>query len=230
MDNKMNTQSEAPLPAQLITQPEAFGQAVHEAAVPAWHYWPAPVLATLLGSAAYALVMHSGAQWVATEVTRQSLDYPVPAMATSALNGLGSLFLLSIMFGAFWGMGWLLSRKEQHLPLTPLVCASFTLPIPLYVLCIVLSLMLPHPSFVGPEQNTDVLQLQKTSLGATARGLAGQCLLWGSLGVTLAQCLLLARSLSPLTNRAWFIALSPLPIMILIQLLNVGVLLAGLFL
>lgn len=223
--------TEVPLAARIISSPSEFGQQLARSQATVWQYWPAPVLAGLLGGLAYALVMRHGLNWATEEAVRLGQPrVPLPTVISHIINGFGSFFLTALTFLSMWGLGNLGAGRTAQAKVPQIYSASFTLLIPLYLACVLVTLLTPASAwaFTAPVGTTDALGLQRAALGQTAHTLAAQLLVLVSFLGTLGQFVLAYFSFrQTLEKRAVPATLLPVLPALLIQFFSVGALVLG---
>ena len=222
--NKPQPPTSAPLPAEVLTRPEAFGAAVVRSGAGVGEYWLPVLVAALLSGLSYALLLRPGLN-LAAEAARAAGQGAklTPPLLTHVTNVFGSVFLTALTFGLMWGLGLLGGRlgsaagETRRLPVAQVFSATFTLPILLSVLTLVLVLLTPAASWaLDPAQVSAAygapLALQRAALASAARTSAALVLIGGSLLVTAAQCVLAGRALrgAGAGAGAWPAALLPL--------------------
>ena len=191
-------------------------------------------VAALLSGLSYALLLRPGLN-LAAEAARAAGQGAklTPPLLTHVTNVFGSVFLTALTFGLMWGLGLLGSRlgtaagETRRLPVAQVFSATFTLPMLLSVLTLVLIALTPAASWaLDPAQVTAAhgapLALQRAALVSAAQTPAALVLVLGSLLVTAAQCVLAGRALRGAGAGAgsWPAALLPLLPALLVQLLG----------
>lgn len=224
----------APLPAEVLTRPEAFGAAVVRSGAGVGEYWLPVLVAALLSGLSYALLLRPGLNLAAQAAHTAGQGAKLtPPLLTPVTNVFGSVFLTALTFGLMWGLGLLGSRlgtaagETRRLPVAQVFSATFTLPMLLSVLTLVLIALTPAASWaLDPAQVTAAhgapLALQRAALVSAAQTPAALVLVLGSLLVTAAQCVLAGRALrgAGAGAGAWPAALLPLLPALLVQLLG----------
>lgn len=191
----------------------------------------------MLGGLCYALLLRHGLNQAAAETVKAAgQNAAAPTFITHFVNAFGTFFLTTLTFGAMWGLGHLgtgQSEKKAHVP--EIYSASFSLLIPLYLLCLVLTLLTPAAAWaIDPVRlaaaNGDALALQRAALHMAAHTPAALLFVAVTLLGTLGQFMLAYPALRETTGdagRALRAVMLPLLPALLLALLSVGTLLAG---
>ncbi|WP_243759721.1 hypothetical protein [Deinococcus radiodurans] len=94
----------APLPAEVLTRPEAFGAAVVRSGAGVGEYWLPVLVAALLSGLSYALLLRPGLNLAAQAAHTAGQGAKLtPPLLTHVTNVFGSVFLTALTFGLMWG-------------------------------------------------------------------------------------------------------------------------------
>lgn len=212
--------TDAPLPAELLSGPDAFFRRLAASEPRAWRYVAPVLLAAVLAGVVYALLVRPTV----------GLGGIGGGFMVHATNVFGNFFLTVFGYGLLAGLGFLGAGREGRA--AEVYGATFVLLPPLYLLLIVLSLVLPGPELPAPASGADALDVQRAALRAVGQSGLSRFAVVLTLLATLAQFVLADRGFRTLTGnrrRALLGTLLPLVPVLLLTLIGFGPLVAGMF-